>query len=640
MAQLNTLLHFAGAAEIPPVDPVEVSAAVPGIPAQPGVPEQPAGAFASWTPSGISQRTLQALPPLDPGEIEVELFGNDYWDGQVTPSNFRSNAVRITLHTTDQDGQSRQAALYAIPIQCRLNLQFHTPNVISNIMVNVTRISQAANRLTLSIQVGDTFLNGVASTRLPSETSTSIAIGYAEDQPPGITIGPAIGVGREAMPAPRSSAGRVYTKAEPVVGDVDAAGEFSLAGFQSMAEFVGGTRTIALAVGNNLAWLQAIDQELFLVHLTPSGVGGVLQMTVLSKTPGQTVWMLEVLVTAIRYGVTAPGTAVNTLDRNFGQDVTNFTSSSVPRPNLELQIIYNPPGAGFPVRQDSAYYFIAEAFATGPGTPAVDPSPALPGLPSTPAVDPVPAVWTGGTPGRPAIPAFSIWAERLDRTNLFEDDDQALRLKENIVNALVRQVYRVRSHEGIQETRILADEDGLVQVVTGVEQIDRNFLRIDTLGRIYGPNTVIAPDLTVIPNGVIPQRPDPAPIQPEVVNVRDRLSPHPLPPQPDPPDMPNPPDPEPSIQLYTLQLHFGTGGSPQGAAITFQSATGDFTVVGEATEALPDIFLTLEPGRTISAVYWDGFESRDDLFTRNGRTWHAADFGPSSFTFFVRTEAE
>ena len=145
---------------------------------------------------------------------------------------------------------------------------------------------------------------------------------------------------------------------------------------------------------------------------------------------------------------------------------------------------------------------------TTPGTPgipgeSIPPSPAIPpfgGTPGTPAVPGIPAIpgiparYANAAYGRPALPAFAIWAERISMvmTHRIENELEIVDLQISGHDYIIRQDWVAPKDYRVRPFCWLTDERGITQVVESVDQSEDLATRFSTMAFVDGPANAVA----------------------------------------------------------------------------------------------------------------------------------------------------
>ena len=138
----------------------------------------------------------------------------------------------------------------------------------------------------------------------------------------------------------------------------------------------------------------------------------------------------------------------------------------------------------------------------------------------------VPALYSGGKYGRPAIPAFSLWARRMTRgvTPVTQSDQELYDWVASSGDWTVRETYWCPCDSRLQPRTWLTDSDGLNKIIVDVRpQPNRLYIEFDTLAIVIAPDNFTTPP---IPAGAEPGdevgeyefR-----VQPEVLNRAERV---------------------------------------------------------------------------------------------------------------------
>ena len=125
------------------------------------------------------------------------------------------------------------------------------------------------------------------------------------------------------------------------------------------------------------------------------------------------------------------------------------------------------------------------------GTPDIPPVLGIPGIPL------VPAIYENALYGRPAIPAFGIWAERLGMTmtHRVENELEIIDLEISGHDYLIRQDWVAPKDHRIRPFCWMQDERGIVQTVETADQTDEKTTRFSTLAIVNGPANATSPPL-------------------------------------------------------------------------------------------------------------------------------------------------
>ena len=189
--------------------------------------------------------------------------------------------------------------------------------------------------------------------------------------------------------------------------------------------------------------------------------------------------------------------------------------------NVVLRINYLIPGIpGDPIPP------APEVPRTGytPGTPDIL---GVPGIPGTNAI------YEDAMYGRPAIPAFGVWGERLsmNMTHRVENELEVIDIQISGHDYIIRQEWVTPKDHRVRPFCWIKDERGIVQTVETVDQSDEKTTRFSTMAIVNGPANAIAVPLPAdFQEGDTVVEPS-FRVQPEVVNhvlvVHDDIDPQP-----------------------------------------------------------------------------------------------------------------
>ena len=131
------------------------------------------------------------------------------------------------------------------------------------------------------------------------------------------------------------------------------------------------------------------------------------------------------------------------------------------------------------------------------GTPGTPPGPDTPAVPPVPGIPKVPAIYENALYGRPAIPAFGIWAERLGMTmtHRVENELEIIDLEISGHDYLIRQDWVTPKDHRVRPFCWMQDERGIVQTVETADQSDEKTTRFSTLAIVNGPANATSPPL-------------------------------------------------------------------------------------------------------------------------------------------------
>ena len=167
------------------------------------------------------------------------------------------------------------------------------------------------------------------------------------------------------------------------------------------------------------------------------------------------------------------------------------------------------------------------------GTADTPPGPDTPAVPGIPRIPAVPAIYEHALYGRPAIPAFAIWAERLGMTmtHRVENELEVIDIQISGHDYIIRQEWVTPKDHRVRPFCWMKDERGIVQTVETADQSDEKTTRFSTMGIVNGPSNATSPPIPADFEEGDDLLPPGFRVQPEVVNhvlvVHDDIDPQP-----------------------------------------------------------------------------------------------------------------
>ena len=289
-----------------------------------------------------------------------------------------------------------------------------------------------------------------------------------------------------------------------------------------------------------------------------------------------------------------------------------------------------------------------------PGTPAGPDTPAVPGIPAVPAVR---AIYENAEYGRPALPPFRIWAERLGMimSHRVENELEIIDIQISGHDYIIRQDWVAPKDYRVRPFCWMKDERQIVQTVETVDQTDEKTTRFSTMAIVNGPGNASAvplPDDFMEGDDLLQPG---FRIQPEVVNhvfeVHEAVEDDPADVIVTPPggDVPTEAqvraivDQRLEDQLLELTIRPATAAGVAGEPPTlYYSRTGLF-ICPIFLELLPKVSFTIPEGRRIVDIF-DSGATVTDYFTvdpNNARRWVSNfEYGPNAgLELVINTEA-
>ena len=542
------LLSFAGAAEIPIVpyqktqDHEAEVLGIPGIDAIPGLAGFPGlaeGEVTQWRkePGASTSGNVNPLleGAIEPGRMSFYLLdnissGKRWYSGSSNTEwhNFADGFSDVEISVLDTFGMNREVELLAIPqgvsfyiyhLEISPNdLTFRwkvTPTGIPLLIPYTGSNPLDANFVHYTVDAKLEAYNGVGWDEVTLDVNALYngvgifkAPGASANTDPQAQWEPLVwgvsGIGGSQL-AVRIDEVRTYeTTSQSISEGVVAAGEYAIDDRRLTYHWdtqTAGNRTAFLEVGDRIRLPDTVDIDLDITVSIQAYAGLTLiwggDVRARAERPGE----IELHVISVQAIEPPPGGGTG----HMWEDVVSFTIEWA-------RFVIPDPSPAVP------------PFGGTPGTPAVPP---VPGIPA------VPGIYEGAMYGRPAIPPFGIWGERLTMTmtHRVENELEVIDLQISGHDYIIRQEWVTPKDHRVRPFCWMQDERGIVQTVETVDQSDEKITRFSTMAIVNGPaNATAVPLPADFEEGDSIAEPS-FRVQPEVVNhvlvVHDDIDPQP-----------------------------------------------------------------------------------------------------------------
>ena len=685
----QVLLSFDGAAEIP-ITPYQRTQdreaevpAVPGILTIPGTPAIPGLAgFPGFAEGEVTQwRKEEAVTsgfdfdvnPLAPGRIDpgrVSFYLPNApqgfrWYSTITDRSWydwQQGFIAIQISPLDAFGTNREQELLDTPIGIPFYI-YHL-EVSPNDLVFRWKVTTTQAPVVSEAAPGE-FNAGLRDVYMPVDSALEVYNGVDWDDVPLSIHATYNGIGIFAGTGTESVSTDPQANWNPLLWGVSGIGGGGAGAIQTRIDEVRTYETTSQSTSGDVvtAGQYAIDDRRLTYHWDTQTAGNrtaFLEAGDRIRLPSTVDIDLDITVSIQAYaGLTLIwGGDVRARVERAGEIELHVSS---------IQIIEPPPGEGTEHMWEDVVSWTIEwarfvtpesspevpPFGGTPGTPAGPDTPAVPGIPGIPAVR---AIYEGAMYGRPAIPPFGIWAERLGMimSHRVENELEIIDLTISGHDYIIRQDWVAPKDHRVRPFCWMKDERQIVQTVETVDQTDEKTTRFSTMAIVNGPANASAVPLPAdFQEGDDILEPS-FRIQPEVVNhvfeVHEAV-------EDDPADIIIPPggdvpteaqvraivDQRLEDQLLELTIRPATATGVAGEPPTlYYSRTGLF-ICPIFLELLPKVSFTIPEGRRIVDIF-DSGATVTDYFTvdpNNARRWVSNfEYGPNAgLELVINTEA-